>query len=82
MKVRIYITLKKNVLDIQGKAIENTLVKDLGFKQVSSVNQGKIIELKISESSPDKITKIIEEICDKLLVNKIMEDYTFEIIKS
>jgi phosphoribosylformylglycinamidine synthase PurS subunit len=81
MKVRIYITLKKSVLDTQGKAIENALNKNLGFNQISQVRQGKLVELELTESDNEKAKKIIDEVCDKLLVNKIIEDYTFEVVE-
>ncbi|MBU6140584.1 MAG: phosphoribosylformylglycinamidine synthase subunit PurS [Proteobacteria bacterium] len=80
MKIRILISLKKGVLDTQGKAIEGSLQKNLGFSQISQVRQGKVVELEIAESDPVKIKKIIDEICDKLLVNKIIEDYSYETI--
>ena len=80
MKIRIIITLKKGVLDIQGKAIENSLIKNLGFPQISQVRQGKVVELDINESDEQKVKEIIDQICDKLLVNKIMENYSFEIL--
>ncbi len=80
MKVRILISLKKGVLDTQGKAIENALVKNLGFPQISQVRQGKTIELEIAESDQDKIKSIVDEICDKLLVNKIIENYSYEVL--
>jgi phosphoribosylformylglycinamidine synthase PurS subunit len=81
MKIRIYITLKKAVLDTQGKAIENSLVKNLGFSQISSVRQGKLIEMDINETDLQKITEIVDQLCDKVLVNKVIESYTFEVIK-
>ena len=81
MKIRINITLKKGVLDTQGKAIENALNKNLGFEQISQVRQGKVIELEIAENDMQKVEKIIDEICDKLLVNKIIENYSFEVEK-
>lgn len=73
--------LKKSVLDTQGKAIENAVVKNLGFNEISNVRQGKIIELEIAETNESNIKKTIDEICDKLLVNKIIENYSFEVIK-
>jgi phosphoribosylformylglycinamidine synthase len=82
MKVRIYIALKKAVLDTQGKAIEGVLVKNLGHSQISNVRQGKFVDLEIADTNPDNVKKIIDEICDKLLVNKIIEDYSFEIINN
>lgn len=72
--------LKNGVLDTQGKAIENSLVKNLGFNQVSDVRQGKIIELKISENDKNNIDKIVDDICDKLLVNQVIENYSFEVL--
>ena len=80
MKIRIIISLKKGVLDTQGKTIEGSLQKDLGFPQISQVRQGKVVELNIDETDPTKIQNIIDEICDKLLVNKIIEDYLFEVL--
>lgn len=78
MKIRIVITLKKGVLDTQGKAIEASLQKNLGFSQISQVRQGKVVELDIAETDDAKIKNIVDEICDKLLVNKVIEDYKFE----
>jgi phosphoribosylformylglycinamidine synthase len=80
MKIRIIIGLKKSVLDTQGKAIENSLVKNLGYDQISQVRQGKFVELEIAENDPKKVKEIIDQICDKLLVNKIIEDYSYEVL--
>ncbi len=80
MKIRILISLKKNVLDTQGKAIESSLQKNLGFSQISQVRQGKVVELEIAETDSSKIQQIVDEICDKLLVNKIIENYSYEVI--
>lgn len=80
MKIRILISLKKGVLDTQGKAIEASLQKNLGFSQISQVRQGKVVELEIAETDSNKIKEIVDEICDKLLVNKIIEDYSFEVL--
>ena len=80
MKIRINIALKKSVLDTQGKAIENSLVKNLGYSKISEVRQGKFIDLEIVENDHHQIKEIIDDICDKLLVNKIIEDYDFEIL--
>lgn len=80
MRVRILITLKKGVLDTQGKAIENSLVKNLGFSQILQVRQGKLVEVEINETDLSKIKNVVDEICDKLLVNKVIEDYSYEVI--
>ncbi len=81
MKIRINISLKKGVLDTQGKAIEAALNKNLGFSQISGVRQGKQVELEIAETDMNKVSQIVDEICDKLLVNKIIENYSFEVLK-
>lgn len=80
MKVRIYISLKKGVLDTQGKAIENLLVKDFNYNNISNICQGKFIDINIDEVDKAKIKDIVDNICDKFLVNKVIEDYNFEII--
>ncbi len=80
MKIRIIITLKKGVLDTQGKAIESSLIKNLGFNQISQVRQGKVVELEIAETSQENVKEIVDQICDKLLVNKVIEDYSFEVL--
>jgi phosphoribosylformylglycinamidine synthase len=80
MKIRIIIGLKKSVLDTQGKAIENSLTKNLGYQQISQVRQGKFVELEIDETDPKKVKEIVDKICDKLLVNKIIEDYSYEVL--
>jgi phosphoribosylformylglycinamidine synthase len=80
MRIRINISLKKAVLDTQGKAIESALNKNLGFSQISEVRQGKQIEMEIAETDMVKIKNIVDEICDKVLVNKIIENYDFEIL--
>jgi len=80
MKIRIIITLKKGVLDTQGKAIETSLQKNLGFAQVSQVRQGKVVELEIAETEEAKIQNIVDVMCDKLLVNKVIEDYKYEVV--
>ena len=81
MKIRVNISLKKAVLDTQGKAIESALVKNLGYNQISNVRQGKFVDLEIKADTVEEATKIVDEIADKLLVNKIIEDYNFEILK-
>lgn len=81
MKIRINIFLKKGVLDTQGKAIENSINKNLGYEQIANVRQGKSIELEIFEKDEKKIDTIVDEICDKLLVNQVIENYSYEIIE-
>ena len=82
MQIRINIALKKAVLDIQGKAIEASLNKNLGYSQISNVRQGKFVDIEINETDHEKIQIIVDDICDKLLVNKIIEDYSYQILKN
>lgn len=79
MKVKINIFLKNGVLDTQGKAIESAISKNLGFDNVSDVRQGKTITLNISETDQSRIKDTVDDLCDKFLVNKVIEDYNFEI---
>ena len=73
MKINVKIMPKSGVLDPQGKAIENSL-KQLGFNQTGTVRQGKLIEIDLQEKE-EKAIKIVDEMCQKLLVNLIIEDY-------
>jgi phosphoribosylformylglycinamidine synthase len=82
MQIRINIALKKAVLDTQGKAIETSLNKNLGYSQISNVRQGKFVDIEINETDQEKVQTIVDDICDKLLVNKIIEDYSYQILKN
>lgn len=75
---KIRITVRKSILDPQGKAVENA-VASLGVKGVSDVRMGKYIELKVDGNSEAEARLATEEVCKKLLANPIMEDYHFEI---
>ena len=66
--------MKKDVLDPQGKVVNQTL-KNMGYENILNVRQGKFFEIEINENDKEKSTKIIEEICKKLLANLIIEDY-------
>jgi phosphoribosylformylglycinamidine synthase PurS subunit len=75
MKVKIHIKLKEGVLDTEGKTIENFLNHNLGFNEISNVRKGKLIEMDIDETDQAKIDQTVKEICDKMLVNQVIEDY-------
>ena len=74
MKISVVITLKKDVLDPQGKVIHQTL-DGMGFDGVNEVRQGKYFEIDTKENDPKKAKDKVEEMCKKLLVNLIIEDY-------
>ena len=75
---KIKITLKKSILDPQGKTIEHSL-HSLGYKNVKDTRIGKFIELNLDVSGEREAKKITDEVCKKLLANPVMEDYQFEI---
>ena len=75
-KVTVYITLKSSVLDPQGKAIQQSLNK-LGYADVEEARVGKYIELKVEEGP--ELEARVTEMCDKLLANPVIEDYSFQV---
>ena len=78
MLAKIHITLKKDVLDPQGSVIANSL-KSLGFDGVQDVRQGKYIEIRLDDNDKDSAIKRLNEMCEKLLANLVIEDYSVEI---
>ena len=74
MIVSAIITLKKDVLDPQGKVIHQTL-EGMGFKDVNEVRQGKYFEIDVNENDPTKAKGIVEDMCKKLLANLVIENY-------
>ena len=74
MKISATVTLKKEVLDPQGKVVSQTL-KNMGYDKIISVRQGKYFEIEMDESDENKAKETIEEICKKLLTNVVIEDY-------
>ena len=75
MKISATVTLKKDVLDPQGKVISQTL-KNMGYNNIVNIRQGKFFEIELNETDKEKAKKIVEEICKKLLSNIVIEDYT------
>ena len=74
MKISVIITLKKDVLDPQGKVIHQTL-DGMGFNNINEVRQGKYFEIDTKENDPRKAKDKVEEMCKKLLVNLVIENY-------
>ena len=74
MKISIVITLKKDVLDPQGKVIHQAL-DGMGFNDVNEVRQGKYFEIETKETNPKKAKDKVEEMCKKLLANLVIENY-------
>ena len=74
MKISVVITLKKDVLDPQGKVIHQAL-DGMGFDDINEVRQGKYFEIDTKETDPQKAKDKVEEMCKKLLANLVIENY-------
>ena len=74
MKISVVITLKKDVLDPQGKVIHQTL-DGMGFEGINEVRQGKYFEINTKENDKKKAESMVEEMCKKLLANLVIEDF-------
>lgn len=79
MRAKVHVTLKKGVLDPQGKVIGHAL-HALGFEDVGDVRQGKYIELELDETDREKARAAVEDMCRKLLANTVIEDYSVELV--
>ena len=74
MKISVIITLKKDVLDPQGKVIHQTL-DGMGFNDINEIRQGKYFEIEVKEDDPKKAKSLVDEMCKKLLANLVIENY-------
>ncbi len=74
MKFSVTVTLKKDVLDPQGKIVGQTL-KNMGIKNLNQIRQGKFFEIDMDEKDSIKAEKQVKEMCEKLLANQIIEDF-------
>ena len=74
MKFSVIITLKKDVLDPQGKVIQQTL-QNMGVTSLKGLRQGKFMEIELNETDEKQAFSIVEDMCKKLLVNLIIEEY-------
>ena len=78
MKAKVTVMLKDGVLDPQGEAVKHAL-NSLKYNKVESVRQGKVIELRLNEASQERAHQSIQEMCEKLLANTVIESYEIEI---
>ena len=74
MKIKVIVTLKKGVLDPQGKAIQQTL-NNMSFDKVTDIRQGKFFEIEVKEHDETKAKSLVDDMCKKLLANLVIEDY-------
>lgn len=79
MRARVTVTLKSGVLDPQGQAITGSL-KSLGFSGVNAVRQGKVFDLELGDASPADARLSLAAMCEKLLANTVIENYSIEIV--
>ena len=77
MKFEVFVTLKTEVLDPQGKAVENAL-GDIGLSSIKNVRQGKYFILEVDENDEAKALKIVKSSCEKLLANQTIENFKFD----
>ena len=78
MKAKVYVTLRKSVLDPQGKAVQQAL-SSMGFSEVKDVRMGKYIELDLGAIDKTKAEEKIKQMCEKLLANTVIEDFRYEL---
>lgn len=81
MHARVYVTLKRGVLDPQGKAVARSLTT-MGYEEVRDVRLGKFIEVELNETDPARAKERLEEMCQRLLANTVIEDYRIEVFGS
>jgi len=77
---KIIVTLRKSILDPQGKAVHHAL-ESLGMNAVSDVRMGKYVEMKVNSNNKEEAERHTENACKKLLANPVMEDYSFTVEK-
>jgi len=78
MKATVFVTVKENVLDPQGKAVQGAL-HSMGFDEVGEVRIGKYMELTLDTNDAKVAEERVREMCEKLLANTVIEDYRFEL---
>jgi len=78
MKAKVYVTIKENVLDPQGNAVQGAL-HSLGFAEVTKVRIGKFMEVELDASDRAQAESQLKSMCEKLLANTVVEDYRFEL---
>jgi len=78
MKAKVYVTIKQNVLDPQGNAVQGAL-HTLGFNEVGKVRIGKYLELDLDTNDRAQAEEQLKIMCEKLLANTVVEDYRFEL---
>ncbi len=78
MRAKVYVNLKAEILDPQGKAVEQSLAA-LGFSGVRGVRVGKFLQIDLSERSREEAEQALKQMCEGLLANTVIEEYRFEV---
>lgn len=78
MKAKVYVTIKENVLDPQGQAVQGSL-HTMGFAEVEKVRIGKYLELQLDTNDRAEAEARVKVMCEKLLANTVVEDFRFEL---
>ena len=79
MRARVLIRLKQSILDAQGAAVKRAL-EGLGFREVLDVRVGKVVDLDVDGPSGEEARRRVEEMCARLLVNPVIEDFSVEVV--
>ncbi len=79
MKFKVYVTLKETILDPQGRAVQQA-IHTMGFPEVSGLRIGKFIELELESQPLETAKNRVEEMCEKLLANTVIEEYRIEAV--
>ncbi len=80
MKAKVYVALKKTVLDPQGKTIFSAL-QNLGYREVAEVRQGKFFDIELSNAlSPEQARETVEQIARDVLTNPVIEEFSYQIL--
>lgn len=80
MKAKVYVTMKKGVLEPQGRAVARSL-SNLGYPSVKNVRIGKFMEIDLEDLPRKEAENILHQVCEKLLANPVIEEYRFEIVE-
>ena len=80
MKLRVLVRLKPGILDVQGAAVKRALV-GLGFSELDELRIGKVVDLEVDADTDELARARVEEMCQQLLANPILEDYTIEVAR-
>jgi phosphoribosylformylglycinamidine synthase PurS subunit len=75
---KVYVTPKRGILDPQGKAVQQSL-HTLGYPEVGEVRLGKYLEMRLADVSSNSARTRVQEMCERLLANRVIEDFRFEI---